>query len=77
MHFSNTNYRTFLHFSNTLLPRLAAADGLFLEEPHFIAQSVLRVEDILLALQLHFVGGNLVDAVKLQRLHRVVAILCW
>ena len=60
----------------TELPCLTAADGLFLEEPYFVAQTLRRIEDVLLALGLHFVGGNLVNAVKLELLHTVVAIVC-
>lgn len=42
-----------------------------------MAKSVKRTfEDVLLALGLHFVGSNLVDAFKLELLHTVVAIVC-
>ena len=58
------------------LPRLASADGLFLEEPHFVSQSVCRVEYVLLALYLNFVGSNLVYAVDLKRLHTVADVVC-
>ena len=55
---------------------LASADGLFLEEPHFVSQSVCRVEYVLLALYLDFVGSNLVYAVDLKRLHTVADVVC-